>query len=199
VLLAPRGFRRLLMANCAASAVLLIFPLEGAALFLFVTTLLIAARWRGAFNGGSDYMTLQVLLVLAILQFFRERHGVLAAGLSYLAIQAATSYFIGGFVKLKSASWRAGQALPAFMLSSVYGRNSLLQGHRAAGLLASWLLIVFECTFPLALFDVKLCALYLVTAMVFHAANFAIFGLNRFIWAWLAAYPAIVYFSATHV
>jgi hypothetical protein len=39
------------------------------AVFLFVSSLLILIRWRGAFNGGSDFMTMVVLTGLILLQF----------------------------------------------------------------------------------------------------------------------------------
>jgi hypothetical protein len=33
----------------------------------------------------------------------------------------------------------------------------------------------------------------LAIAAVFHLTNAVVFGLNRFLWAWLAAFPALLF------
>jgi hypothetical protein len=34
-----------------------------------------------------------------------------------------------------------------------------------------------------------------VVAAAFHLANACLFGLNRFLWIWLAAYPPLLWFQ----
>ena len=57
----------------------------------------------------------------------------------------------------------------------------------------SWTFTVWEGLFPLALLDVRLAALFCVVASVFHFLVFRHFGLNRFFWAWMTTYPAILW------
>ena len=96
-------------------------PLIG---FLFVGNLLILIRWRGAFNGGSDFMTLVVLTGLLISQVVGALvHVELGwqAGFWYIAIQAITSYFMSGAVKLLRREWRNGSAMTIFLNGAIYG------------------------------------------------------------------------------
>ena len=187
----------------AALAVLLMsghLPLAGA-VALFLIALLLLFRWRGAFNGGSDFMTLVGLTGLLV------AHGVGAyagmaqgwrAGLWYVALQALTSYFMSGWVKLLRPEWRTGRALPFFLDTGVYGpiaANSVLRKPWAARACA-WAFTVWEGCFPLALLDIRLAAAFCAVAAVFHFGVFWYFGLNRFFWAWLATFPAILYVAA---
>ena len=62
--------------------------------FLFVGNLLILIRWRGAFNGGSDFFTLVVLTGLLISQVVGAWGNTQLgwqAGFWYIAIQGATA------------------------------------------------------------------------------------------------------------
>ncbi|MEM1139686.1 MAG: HTTM domain-containing protein, partial [Pseudomonadota bacterium] len=59
--------------------------------------------------------------------------------------------------------------------------------------LMAWLIIIFELIFPLALLSQPLLIAALVLAAVFHLANGVLFGLNRFIWAWIASYPSVLW------
>jgi hypothetical protein len=52
--------------------------------------------------------------------------------------------------------------------------------------------IAFECAFPLALIDARLLSLL---GIAFHVVNARVLGLNRFLWAWLAAYPALWFWA----
>jgi uncharacterized membrane protein len=58
---------------------------------------------------------------------------------------------------------------------------------------ASFAMLAFECSFPIALVDVRACVVMLAIAAVFHLTNAVVFGLNRFLWAWLAAFPALLF------
>lgn len=151
-----------------------------------VLALLQAARFRGNFNGGSDAMTLVVLLGLAVGRTFSA-----SAGLGYIAAQLVLSYFLAGCWKLRERAWREGSALDRLLALPQYRSTPLL-------LPASrWLgygVIAFECAFPLSLFGLALP--FAALGLTFHAVNARVLGLNRFLWAWLAAYPALFYWSA---
>ena len=58
---------------------------------------------------------------------------------------------------------------------------------------AAWTFILWECAAPLALLDTRLALVFCCIAALFHFLVFWFFGLNRFFWAWLASFPAIVW------
>ena len=183
----------------AAAAALILWgsslPLS---LFLFIGTVAILVRWRGAFNGGSDFMTIVVLTGLVIADAgaaFGAAETSAKAGLLYVAIHALTSYFVSGAVKLLDADWRAGRALPIFLDGGVHGPlppEALLRRPTVAAL-CSWSFILWECAAPLALVSPAIAASYCAAALVFHLLVFRFFGLNRFVFAWAATFPAVVY------
>lgn len=190
----------LLLRLCAA----VLLAVQGASLlligFLFVGNLLILIRWRGAFNGGSDFMTLVVLTGLLISQVGALVHVELGwqAGFWYIAIQAITSYFMSGAVKLLRREWRNGSAMTIFLNGAIYGPLSATHPLRNKwlALLGSWGFIVWEILFPFSLLDPRLAAVFCAVAALFHFLVFWFFGLNRFFWAWLCAFPAIIWCSA---
>jgi hypothetical protein len=181
-----------------------VLAVQGASLplivFLFVGNLLILVRWRGAFNGGSDFFTLVVLTGLLISQAVGAfGHAELGwqAGFWYIAIQAVTSYFMSGAVKLLRPEWRNGAALTIFLNGAIYGPLSATHPLRNQWLamLSSWGFIVWEILFPLSLLDPQLAAVFCAVAALFHFLVFWFFGLNRFFWAWLCSFPAIIWCS----
>jgi hypothetical protein len=185
------------------ASVLLIFGILSwlDSLFLFVGTIAIVVRWRGAFNGGSDFMTIAVLTGVLI------AHGLEQLGLSefgprlgliYIAVQSASSYFISGWVKLLSADWRNGRALIWFLDTSIYGPLPATSQFRRpfVAALASWGFILWEGTLPLALMDIRLTLAFCAGGMIFHFLVFWYFGLNRFFFAWIASYPALIFLAS---
>ncbi len=202
VLFKPRVYQLHLWLRLVAALVL---GLQGATLpligFLFVGNLLILIRWRGAFNGGSDFMTLVVLTGLLIAQVVGAFGNVALgwqAGFWYIAIQAITSYFMSGAVKLLRPEWRNGSAMTIFLNGAIYGPLSASHPlrNKALAMLGSWGFIVWEILFPFSLLDPRLAAVFCAVAALFHFLVFWFFGLNRFFWAWMCAFPAILWCSA---
>jgi hypothetical protein len=157
----------------------------------FATTLAVAVRFRGTFNGGSDAMLLVVLLGLAV-----ARSGAPEVGLGYIAAQLVLSYVLAGIAKLREPRWRDGTALASLVALPSYGVPRSLAAVVSPPLLgraASYALLGFECGFPIALVDPTACRVVLVLAALFHLGNAIVFGLNRFLWAWLAAFPALIF------
>jgi len=174
-----------------------LLPAAGA-VALFAMAILLLLRWRGAFNGGSDFMTLVGLTGLLIAHAWGAWAGMEAgwrAGLWYVALQSITSYFVSGWVKFLRPEWRSGEALPMFLDTGVYGPlppNSVFR-RPAVARLASWSFTLWEGCAPLALLDLRIAALFCAVAAVFHFLVFWFFGLNRFFWAWVATFPALMY------
>ena len=166
--------------------------------FLFLGSVVILIRWRGAFNGGSDFMTIVVLSGLFIARLcsaFGDEEFGWRAGLIYIAIHSASSYFISGGVKLRNVDWRSGRALPLFLDGGVYGPLSptSLYWRKPIAMICSWAFIIWECLAPLAFLDVFFAFFYCAVAGVFHVLVFWYFGLNRFVFAWISTFPAIIY------
>jgi hypothetical protein len=202
VLFQPRLHQWHLLLRLLGAVVLAVqgasLPLIG---FLFVGNLLILIRWRGAFNGGSDFMTLVVLTGLLIAQVVSAWGNTplgWQAGFWYIAIQAITSYFMSGAVKLLRPEWRNGSAMTIFLNGAIYGplptKHPLR--HPWLAMLGSWGFIVWEILFPISLFDPRLAAVFCAVAAFFHFLVFWFFGLNRFFWAWVCSFPAIIWCSA---
>jgi hypothetical protein len=193
-----RGFLVLLALRMVAAVYMIAAPHVAFAAVLLVSTLLLALRWRGSVNGGSDFMTLVVLAAVTVATALPDRPMVTVGCLVYIALQTCNSYVIAGLVKLKTASWRRGAALPAFLATAVLDdaalRRALLR-HPLLARAVSWATIALECSVPLALLDPVLCSVIVGCLLAFHIANVYVFGLNRFVWAWAATYPALFYCS----
>ena len=174
------------------------------AVFLFASHVLMLIRWRGAFNGGSDFMTLVALtglLLAALVELGGDAHLAWRAGLWYICLQSITSYFLSGWVKLMQPEWRSGQAMTIFLNAAIYGPlppNSVLRKPWLARL-GAWAFIGWECAAPLALLHPLAALVFCAIALLFHFLVFWFFGLNRFFWAWMVTFPAILACSAQRV
>lgn len=191
------NFTILLFLRLIGSFLLIFTPHFSIILFLFFTTLFIAQRFRGAFNGGSDYMTLIILSALSFSAFFNTPLTSKGA-IWYIAIQSATSYFLAGIVKIKQRNWHNGSALKSFLNSPNYNTASWIKSLiqlSSITLLLSWIIIFFEISFPLIFLinSPQIVIICLICGFIFHLINFYLFGLNRFLIIWTATYPALYF------
>ena len=115
-----------------------------------------------------------------------------------LVVQLVLSYFVSGWVKLVNPEWRRGEALCDVFRFSAYpvseGLRRLADQPRFLFVMG-WAVILFELAFPLSLLDPVALKLALLCAAGFHFSNACFFGLNRFFWIWLCAYPALIWFQ----
>jgi hypothetical protein len=166
---------------------------------ILLSTILITMRWRGTFNGGSDYMSVIVLIAVLICLTTDKSPIWSALALGYVGLQCCLSYFIAGVAKLRHASWRDGTAVRGFLQSNYYGSPELIRNYHFKNLRSTqalgWVIMIFECVFPLALLNPKTCLYMISFAFGFHILNATIYGLNRFVWAWAAAYPSLYWCS----
>lgn len=190
-LLGSSSFTLLNSIRIAAAFIAVVNPnviVLGVLLIAHVATMI---RWLGSYNGGSDYMTSLLLLFTFIGLLFPDSMAEVC--LWYMTLQLCLSYFKAGLVKIKKAKWRRGEAISLFVLSPVYERDSLTDRVFSSATLSfviSWATMIFELTFPIALLDRRLAIIYMTLAILFHLGNAYVFGLNRFVFAWMAAYPA---------
>ena len=162
---------------------------------LLVLSVFILTRFQGPYNGGSDRMGLLILFCLCFTHLLPTLQGQEII-FGYLALQLVLSYFIAGWVKIVNPDWRRGRALRDVFLFSAYPvSESLRRWADTPRLLCfiSWAVMLFELLFPLTLLTKTTLIAGLIIAACFHLANATLFGLNRFFWIWLAAYPSIMW------
>ena len=167
------------------------WPLVG----LAILSLAILQRFEGPYNGGSDRMGLLALWCLTLSRL-SPTPPLKELAFGYLGAQLILSYFISGGVKIVNPDWRSGRALRDVFEFSAYpvGEDLRRWADRPRVLLAmSWAVMLFELAFPLSLLSKPTLVAGLAVAGAFHLANACLFGLNRFFWTWLAAYPAILW------
>lgn len=157
-------------------------------------------RFGGPLGGGSDSMFFQVQIGLLIASFGQANPILTKVGLGWIAAQSVSSYFLAGMAKLRNHQWRSGVALGNLLRSNgpfvVFAPARKLANSKSLCLVLSCMLILLEITFPAVLllpWEGKLAMLS--AGLLFHIANAAVLGLNRFIWAWAATYPALLYFN----
>lgn len=190
---------RWLFAGRLLLALLLFFGFQPALVesLLLLSTLVLLHRFDGPYNGGSDRMSLLLLCCLwgsrlAPTQHWRE------IILGYLAVQLLLSYAVAGWVKLANSDWRHGQALQDVFQFSVYPVSESMRSWAESPRLLfvlSWTIMLFEILFPLGLLTTWSLVAMLSLAALFHLINGCIFGLNRFLWSWIAAYPCLIWFQ----
>lgn len=169
----------------------LVYSWLPAFLILFLTTYLVSVRYRGTFNGGSDTVTLHVLGAVIVAQAFPQFK---SEAQFYIVLFVALSYFVAGLAKLLTPVWRDGSALTQFLLfSNAAFPNRFTESVRRNPNRVrkwAWFVTLWECLFPIGLLLPSTMGVFLSVGVLFHLLNFYFFGLNRFFWAWLAAYPA---------
>ncbi len=193
--LSYRGTLGLLALQLGAALTLPWIDHPAPAWLVVATSLAISIRFRGSYNGGSDAMLIIVALAVALA---RTAPGLplARAGLAYAAAQLVLSYVVSGVAKLADPAWRDGRALPILVRLPHYrvpAWAAALLGRASIARAAAWGMLAFECGFPLALAHPMACAILLAVGAAFHLANAVVFGLDRFLWTWLAAYPALIF------
>lgn len=187
-----RGFLVLNIVRWMAGVSALSIPSVWSLALLLVIHVFTMIRWLGNYNGGSDSMTSLLLLFTFLAAVWPERLGPIC--LWYITVQLCFSYFKAGWYKIRRVSWRSGKAVSQFVAAPMYSESPLLNrflGVRWLGFIAAWVVILFELLFPIAMINQDLALVFMVMGFVFHLGNGYVFGLNRFVWAWAAAYPAL--------
>ncbi|MBL4813241.1 MAG: HTTM domain-containing protein [Rhodobacteraceae bacterium] len=187
----------MLFAPRMALCVLLLIGVQAPLVCLGLSALALAIlkRFNGPYNGGSDRMSLLILFSLTLAEFMPNQR-LQEYVFGYLALQLVLSYFISGYVKVVNPQWRSGRALQdVFEFSAYPVSEGLRQWAKHPRILwaASWGVISFELVFPLTIFSQPGLIIGLIVAGSFHFSNACFFGLNRFFWIWLCAYPSILW------
>lgn len=162
---------------------------------LVVNHLAILPFFNGPYNGGADRMSLLILFCLACACALPDP-GWRELAFAYLGLQLLLSYVMAGWVKIVNPDWRSGRALRDVFLFSAYpaGEN-IRRWARQPRLMfaAGWAVMLFELAFPLSILSHSALIAGLAIAALFHLGNACLFGLNRFFWIWMCAYPSILW------
>jgi hypothetical protein len=147
-------------------------------------------------KGADAQMTLITYSAMA-LTLFSDTPVVAGYCLYFLTLQLCLAYSASGFHKLRSSSWRSGHAMPALLSARLFGFPALgvwLVRHRWCAWSLAWATIVWEVSFPVVLVAPREIGLgYLACGVLFHLGTAFAMGLNKFIWAFIALYPAAIY------
>ncbi|TYC66561.1 hypothetical protein EH183_41960 [Streptomyces sp. CB01881] len=173
---------------------------ERAALLLALTGTAAGMQVRQYYGyDGSDNISLITFLVATMAKAFPGDDLAREACIRFIAFQACVAYAAAGAIKLVSPVWRDGSAITGILRTRVYGDKGLyrlLRLHPAVARAVAWGVILGELTFPLVLVAPRPVARGILGAGVFfHLVNGRFMGLNRFLWAFTATYPAIAHVS----
>ena len=157
---------------------------------------MLVVRWRRQYGGdGAEQMELLTLLACAAAYLPWPSSARIEHATMFVGAQVGLAYFTAGVVKLLSPAWRAGSALPGIVSTHVHGSPlaaELLRKAPRLALVAGWIVIVFECSFPVAFIGPPwLSIAFITTAVAFHIACAFVMGLNGFLWSFPAALPCV--------
>jgi hypothetical protein len=162
---------------------------------LLIVSLLVCMMLRLT-RGADSQLTLIVYSAIA-LTLLSDTPVAAAYCLYFLTLQLCFAYFAAGYHKLRSRAWRSGAALPGSLSTRLFGSPraaAWLDRHRSFARSLSWAAMVLEVSFPLVLVAPReVCLFYFAFGILFHLSTALTMGLNKFIWAFLALYPAAVF------
>lgn len=196
-----RGLTALLVSRILLVVVLVLAPLGGPLQAvclgaLVVNTLLLA--WRREWGGdGSDQMSLLVLVTVFVCFGPLSDRFLQDVGLWFLSLQVCLAYSAAGIAKLASPVWRSGAALALILDTATYGHRAtaaVLRRRAGIGRCLTWSVIAAEVCF-VVIFALPGPWYWLALAwgVAFHVGAAVMMGLNGFVWAFLATYPALIF------
>lgn len=163
--------------------------------FLALADLLLYPR-RNYGTDGSDQAAFVVQAAAAVARLTPGTRTTDAA-LWYVALQSTLSYAVSGWAKVAGPTWRGGGALPGVLRTLTYGDERawrLARRYPWAARALGVATVVMECSFPLVYARRRAWRLALVGAAgTFHLAIARVMGLNRFLTAFVAMHPAVLY------
>jgi hypothetical protein len=147
---------------------------------------------------GADYIHNILCFSLLIVFLFKNQKLIEEYSLIFIAVQALFSYWASGMFKLISPAWRNGIAIYTIFNLKTWGNRRLSimveRNNYWLGKIFSWLVILLLVLTPFStLLSPAYCMCFLAGCAIFHLANAFIMGLNKFFWAFIATYPAIIY------
>ncbi|HJW95475.1 MAG TPA: HTTM domain-containing protein [Thermoanaerobaculia bacterium] len=203
-LFAYPGVLIVLLARLALIALLLFELSRGSRLDPILLTAIVATQLYINFRypcgkDGSDQMSTIVLIMLCLIAWFPARPVIAVACVVFIAFQSLLSYLTAGIAKLVSPDWRSGDVILGVVGTRTYGSRfmaGLLRDHKLLRRTMNYSTIAFESLIVLALvLPHPWNAYFLVIPLIFHVACAVMMGLNIFVFAFAATFPALLYVS----
>jgi hypothetical protein len=197
----PRGvFAGLLVADGAAAAALFVWPASSVLIALAVTLQVVILKRHHLTIDGSDQMMF-VVLVACLLGRVGAGPVSARAAVSFLAAELTLAYAVAGFAKATSSHWRSGAAFLIIAQTRMYGQPfvaRLVRAHPIVGRAAGWTVVAWESLSIVILTAPRSVVIaMLLLGLSFHIGCAIVMGLNRFIWAFVASYPALLCTNST--
>jgi hypothetical protein len=162
---------------------------------LLVVSLLVCLRLP--VTQGSDSQLLLITCTAISLTLLSDTPVATGYCLHFLTLQLCLAYFAAGLHKLRSREWRDGSALPGILSARLFGFPALAPWLGRRGWLSRplcWGVIAWEMSFPLVLVAPREVGwFYFSCGVLFHLSTAFAMGLNKFVWAFVALYPAAIY------
>ncbi|MEU9118592.1 hypothetical protein AB0C96_01805 [Streptomyces sp. NPDC048506] len=159
------------------------------------------SRLRTPFGGdGADHLQQVINVVLASTATFKDGEKARDVAMRALALETTISYVASGVVKLVSPVWLSGEAFSGVIRTQNYGDPrifKLVDKYPLVGKLVTWGTVAVEVGFPLVFVLPKPAAkAWLGSMTAFHLGIGQFMGLNRFVLAFGATHPALLYVFA---
>jgi hypothetical protein len=170
-------------------------------LTMTITFLGILLEWRHIYsNNGADQLANIILISVSIAMLGSSGSAVVFLSIIFIACQSQLSYITSGLFKLLEAGWRDGSNLQGILATATFGHPTLKRFLDPTAprsyVVASYVVMVGELILGFSFcFPPSVCLGLLACGMLFHVSVAMIMGLNTFVWAFAATYPAIYYIS----
>jgi hypothetical protein len=193
--LSSRGFLGLVVVDSMVACALWVWPASLGLIAVAVAMQVMLIKRHHITIDGSDQMMLVVLLTCLLGRLGGDAAATRAA-VTFLAAELTLAYLVAGVSKGTSKYWQSGEAFAMIVQTRMYGQPAaarVVDRHPAVGHAASYAVICWESFFLLTL-TAPLAVVVVVLALGagFHAGCAVVMGLNRFTWAFVASYPAVV-------
>ncbi|SFE65249.1 hypothetical protein SAMN04487819_12043 [Actinopolyspora alba] len=146
-------------------------------------------------SDGSDQLAFLVQFGCTLARVRQSDPHAVRTCLRWLAGQALLAYSTSGLAKLGGRPWRAGGALAGVLRTRTYGNAAVHTWcDRFPHLVraAEICVITLECGFGSAFpYRGRHAPVVLSAMATFHLVTAGVMGLGRFLWAFLATYPAV--------
>jgi hypothetical protein len=173
---------------------------HGLLLFVAAASWLFISGLSGVGGDGANQMSTIILVSIALAEAVGKQ-AALSLTLYFIAAQSILAYIASGFAKALSPYWRLDNIVLAVVSTSSYGSRGFASALiRFPGIARAMTLgvIGFEILMPLTIFGPSQVRIPLLAlAGMFHLGCAVTMGLNNFLWAFTATYPAVLYSAAS--
>jgi hypothetical protein len=178
---------------CGVALLLNIFPNHMMYLLLAILFVHLLTFLRNLGTDGADQM--QTLLLVSLACYYATPDPLIKrAAIGFIALQTVLAYFTAGIVKFWSSAWLKGTVLReslALGMGSEAFYKWMPKSSRANQLLCLSV-VAYECLFPLSIVLKPSMSLAVLGAgVLLHLTNAFALGLPRFLFTFVAAYPAV--------